>query len=215
MSDHRSVATEDIRTPSGSGAAHMLNKRPRLLSYQGLCSDSRSMAEMDGGGVAGTLSSSLENIMRRRQLAENLLNWQESQVEACRDNILNTVLEHFLTYFHQRNNRNGDERPPANDNAVLVEDEAIRMAISRTGLQSAGPSGVSASSVPVPVSVAAEQPDVQPEPTASWQDPGRLLPDNYILDTAVAAAIQEKGLVACDAEATDSDDSMQQEDGAR
>ncbi|XP_052866665.1 uncharacterized protein LOC128272823 [Anopheles cruzii] len=211
MSD-RSVATEDVPDPSGSGAAPMLNKRPRL--YQGLCSDSRSLPEMDGAGggvpLAGTLSSSLENTMRRRQLAENLLNWQESQVEATRDNILNTVLEHFLTYFHQRNNRNGDE--PANDNAVL-EDEAIRMAISRTGLQSAGPSG--APSVSVPVSVAAEESNAQPQPSASWQHPGRLLPDNYILDTAVAAAIQEKGLVTCDAEATDSDDSMPQEDGAR
>uniref|UniRef100_A0A182IUF8 Uncharacterized protein n=1 Tax=Anopheles atroparvus TaxID=41427 RepID=A0A182IUF8_ANOAO len=205
---------ERNETSSRSSAEQMLNKRPRLLSFQGLSSHSRSLAERDAAvPMAGASSSSMEHINRREQLASDLRSWQESQIAACvEDNILNMVLERYLNFFEERNNRNNAEPPQANDDEML-EDEAIRMAINERGLQAAG-SGSSSSSA----SVAMVPVDGSPEqPSTSWPALERGIHDNYILETAVAAAIQEKGLVTgcSDADHSDSDDSALPEDNAR
>ncbi|XP_053670178.1 uncharacterized protein LOC128720530 [Anopheles nili] len=199
----------------------MLNKRPRLLSFQGLSSHSRSLGDRDAAApIAGTSSSSMEHINRREQLASDLRSWQETQIAACmEDNILNMVLERYLIFFEQRNNRNDPEQPQAGDEELL-EDEAIRMAINERGLQAAGPDEAVASSSSASAPVPAAQSDsnsVGEAAGANWPHLGRALHDNFILETAVTAAIQEKGLVSGCAEnvdATDSDDSAFQEDGA-
>ncbi|XP_058130616.1 uncharacterized protein LOC131287859 [Anopheles ziemanni] len=208
-------ATSDSKGTDGrsSGAEQMLNKRPRLLSFQGLSSHSRSQAERDAAvPMAGASSSSMEHINRREQLASDLRSWQENQIAACvEDNILNMVLERYLNFFEERNNRNNVEPPEEYDDETL-EDQAIRMLINERGLQAAG-SGPSSS-----VSVAMESVDsvsVQSDPELPELE--RSIHDNYILETAVAAAIQEKGLVtgSTDAEHSDSDDSALLEDNAR
>uniref|UniRef100_A0A182N659 Uncharacterized protein n=1 Tax=Anopheles dirus TaxID=7168 RepID=A0A182N659_9DIPT len=190
----------------------MLNKRPRLLSFQGLSSHSRSLAERDVAlPMAGTSSSSLEHINRREQLANDLRSWQEAQIAACvEDNVVNMVVERYLFFFEQRNNRN-EEAPAARvDAELLLEDEAIGMAINERGLQA-----VAAAEMGEPSGSAPPQPPQQALPSALLEttDRGRALPANFILETAVAAAIQEKGLITNCAEAdetSDSDDSVQQ-----
>ncbi|XP_050101565.1 uncharacterized protein LOC126581741 [Anopheles aquasalis] len=197
-------------------------KRPRLLSYQG-CSQSHSAERDVGLPMAGASSSSLEQLDRREQAADDLRSWQESQIAQCvGDNILNTVLEQYVNFYEQRNNRNGgteqqheqQQQPPQPNDDEVLEDEAIRMAINERGLQRAGTSSGTTATVAALAEVAGGE-----QPGPSWAGLGRTLQDNFILDTAVAAAIQEKGLVAgtsADAEPTDSDDSsMLQEDDTR
>ncbi|XP_049530069.1 uncharacterized protein LOC125948245 [Anopheles darlingi] len=206
---------------AGEGSAGIerveMLKRPRLLSYQG--SQSRSAERDVGLPMAGASSSSLEQLDRREQAADDLRSWQESQIAQCvGDNILNTVLEQYVNFYEQRNNRNGgaeqrQRQPPQPNDDEVLEDEAIRMAINERGLQRAGTSsGATATAAALAEVTGGEQPG------PSWAGLGRTLEDNFILDTAVAAAIQEKGLVAgtSDAEPTDSDDSsMLQEDDTR
>ncbi|XP_035777874.1 uncharacterized protein LOC118458986 [Anopheles albimanus] len=214
---------------AGEGSARTerveMLKRPRLLSYQG-CSESRSADRDVGLPMAGASSSSLEQLDRRGQAADDLRSWQESQIAQCvGDNILNTVLEQYVNFYEQRNNRNGgteqqqeqqqQRRPPQPNDDEVLEDEAIRMAINERGLQRAGTSS-RATATAAAVALAEVAGGEQPGP--SWAGLGRTLQDNFILDTAVAAAIQEKGLVAgssADAEPTDSDDSVLQEDDTR
>uniref|UniRef100_A0A182QCK1 Uncharacterized protein n=1 Tax=Anopheles farauti TaxID=69004 RepID=A0A182QCK1_9DIPT len=186
----------------------MLNKRPRLLSFQGLSSHSRSLAERDVAlPMAGTSSTSLEHINRREQLANDLRSWQEAQIAACvEDNVVNMVVERYLVFFEQRNNRN-EETPAARLEAeLLLENEAIGMAINERGLQA-----VAAVEMGEPSSGSAPSQPPQPLPSALLEpNRDRTLPANFILETAVAAAIQEKGLVtnaqAQTDETSDSDD---------
>uniref|UniRef100_A0A182S9R0 Uncharacterized protein n=1 Tax=Anopheles maculatus TaxID=74869 RepID=A0A182S9R0_9DIPT len=150
-------------TNESDRCVEMLNKRPRLLSFQGLSSHSRALADRDVPvPMASTSSSSLEHISRREQLANDLRSWQESQIAACiDDNILNMVLERFLVFFERRNNStssNSAQQPARANEDELLEDEAVRMAISARGLlptsaeELAGPS----CSQPVLPSVAME-----------------------------------------------------------
>uniref|UniRef100_A0A182LTR9 Uncharacterized protein n=1 Tax=Anopheles culicifacies TaxID=139723 RepID=A0A182LTR9_9DIPT len=214
--------TDGTNENERSSCVEMLNKRPRLLSFQGLSSHSRALADREVPvPMASTSSSSLEHINRREQLANDLRSWQESQIAACiDDNILNMVLERFLVFFERRNNANAAQPPRANEDALL-EDEAVRMAISARGLlpvssdELAGPS----TTPPVPAIVTESDPPAVEPPDPSWPEMGRALHDNYILETAVAAAIQEKGLISgCSEteETSDSDGSVHgEEDGAR
>ncbi|XP_050071055.1 uncharacterized protein LOC126559004 [Anopheles maculipalpis] len=211
-------------TSENDRCVEMLNKRPRLLSFQGLSSHSRALADRDVPvPMASTSSSSLEHISRREQLANDLRSWQESQIAACiDDNILNMVLERFLVFFERRNNSSSSsaQQPSRVNDDEILEDEAVRMAISARGLlparadELAGPSG----SQSVPVAVTESNPVVEP-PEQSWPEMGRAVHDNYILETAVAAAIQEKGLITgCSEgeESSDSDGSVHgEEDDAR
>uniref|UniRef100_A0A182W043 Uncharacterized protein n=1 Tax=Anopheles minimus TaxID=112268 RepID=A0A182W043_9DIPT len=210
--------TDGTNESERSSCVEMLNKRPRLLSFQGLSSHSRALADREvPAPMASTSSSSLEHINRREQLANDLRSWQESQIAACiDDNILNMVLERFLVFFERRTNATAAQPPRANEGALL-EDEAVRMAISARGLlpmssdEVAGPS----TSPPAPVIVVENNPTVEP-PDPSWPEMGRALHDNYILETAVAAAIQEKGLISGCSETedmSDSDGSVHGEEG--
>uniref|UniRef100_A0A182JQC7 Uncharacterized protein n=1 Tax=Anopheles christyi TaxID=43041 RepID=A0A182JQC7_9DIPT len=212
-----------------TSCVEMLNKRPRLLSFQGLSSHSRALAERDiAMPMASTSSSSLEHINRREQLANDLRSWQESQIAACvDDNILNMVLERYLVFFERRNNPNNARLPPAANDDELFEDEAVRMAISARGLlpaaaavaagtdELAGPSNIPPRSPPPPQAIMAERDAVeQSPPDSSWPAMGRTLQDNFFLETAVAAAIQEKGLVTGSAtgETSDTEGSVGGED---
>ncbi|XP_053660088.1 uncharacterized protein LOC128709128 [Anopheles marshallii] len=227
MSEQRNDdVTDGTNASERTSCVEMLNKRPRLLSFQGLSSHSRALADREVPvPMASTSSSSLEHINRREQLANDLRSWQESQIAACiDDNILNMVLERFLVFFDRRNNGNtASQQPPQANEGQLLEDEAVRMAISARGLlpssssELAGPS-TSAPAAPGPVVATECTPTVVP-PDPSWPEMGRALHDNYILETAVAAAIQEKGLISGCSEAeetSDSDGSVQgDEDSAR
>ncbi|XP_049286625.1 uncharacterized protein LOC125765472 [Anopheles funestus] len=213
--------TDDTNGSERPSCVEMLNKRPRLLSFQGLSSHSRALADREVPvPMASTSSSSLEHINRREQLANDLRSWQESQIAACiDDNILNMVLERFLVFFERRNNANTAQQPPRVNEDELLEDEAVRMAISARGLlpassnELAGPS-TTPPAPPGPAIVADSNVAAEP-PAASWPDMGRALHDNYILETAVAAAIQEKGLISGCSEAEETSDSDGEEDGAR
>lgn len=204
----------------------MLNKRPRLLSFQGLSSHSRALGERDVAmPMASTSSSSLEHINRREQLANDLRSWQESQIAACiDDNILNMVLERYLVFFERRNNPNSAQQPAAANDDELFEDEAVRMAISARGLlpaataaaaprtdDMAGPSTVPSTSSSQPQAIRVVRDPVEPGP--SWPASGRALQDNFILETAVAAAIQEKGLVTGTTEPTGETSEEEEDDG--
>lgn len=204
----------------------MLNKRPRLLSFQGLSSHSRALGERDVAmPMASTSSSSLEHINRREQLANDLRSWQESQIAACiDDNILNMVLERYLVFFERRNNPNSAQQPAAANDDELFEDEAVRMAISARGLlpaataaaaprtdDMAGPSTVPSTSSSQPQAIRVVRDPVEPGP--SWPAAGRALQDNFILETAVAAAIQEKGLVTGSTEPAGETSEEEEDDG--
>ncbi|XP_041761748.1 uncharacterized protein LOC121588164 [Anopheles merus] len=210
----------------------MLNKRPRLLSFQGLSSHSRALGERDVAmPMASTSSSSLEHINRREQLANDLRSWQESQIAACiDDNILNMVLERYLVFFERRNNPNSAQQPVAANDDELFEDEAVRMAISARGLlpaataaaaaaapradEMAGPSTVPSTSSSQPQAIrVVRDPVEQSSPGPSWPAAGRALQDNFILETAVAAAIQEKGLVTGSTERAGETSEEEEDDG--
>ncbi|XP_035896837.1 uncharacterized protein LOC118505307 [Anopheles stephensi] len=224
MSEQSNDDVTDV-TNESDRCVEMLNKRPRLLSFQGLSSHSRALADRDVPvPMASTSSSSLEHISRREQLANDLRSWQESQIAACiDDNILNMVLERFLVFFERRNNSTSNsvqQRPQVNEDALL-EDEAVRMAISARGLLPASGdelAGPSCSQPVVPAVATESNPAVEP-PEQSWPEANRAVHDNYILETAVAAAIQEKGLITGGSEGeetSDSDGSVHgEEDGAR
>lgn len=187
---------------SNNASSSSINKRPRLLSFQGPSLDS---ATVDRAPMAaGPSSSSLEEINARQpalhpEMAPDLASWQEAQIAACiEDNTINMVLEQYLSFFEARHNGveeaemmvQAQAAEMEHEQEVLVEDRAIMAAISERGLQ------------PVALGEDGEAALVDPEPMLPG--PSRMDVDHQsnqqqgidLLETAVTAAIQEKGLTS-------------------
>lgn len=197
----------DSNSGRGNGNTSSINKRPRLLSFQGSSSESHTIDRPPV--AAGPSSSSLEEINVRQQLADlrpemgpDLASWQEAQIAACiEDNTINMVLEQYLSFFEARQHGivadeidqeqvNADEME--HEQEVLVEDQAILAAINERGLQ--------------PVQTFEEEEEDNTRDVEN-NEPGivpaeavgrRMDVDQHqgmdLLETAVVAAIQEKGL---------------------
>lgn len=164
--------------------------------------------------AAGPSSSSLEDINVRQPaladmrpgMAPDLASWQEAQIAACiEDNTINMVLEQYLSFFEARHGGVEAEvmaraevvAMEHEQEQVLIEDRAIMAAISERGLQ------------PVPVALEAEAEEASAEQIDD-NDPLVLIPADAInlgmdienqqgldlLESAVVAAIQEKGLTS-------------------
>lgn len=193
-------------------------KRPRLLSFQGPTSESVGALNHGGRGApmafGGPSSSSLEEINVRQPalvdmrpgMAPDLASWQEAQIAACiEDNTINMVLEQYLNFFETRHygvegGMQGVVPEPQVQEAEitpepevdLLEDRAIMAAISERGLQPVqsgddddGDGEAAGSGLVV----------------AAGVEPRRMDLDHHqqgmdLLETAVVAAIQEKGLTS-------------------
>ncbi|XP_058454386.1 uncharacterized protein LOC131432257 [Malaya genurostris] len=189
--------------PPGRSTSHNstnpISKRPRLLSFQGPSTES---ATVEGPPMAaGPSSSSLEEINVRQPAlaAPDLASWQEAQIAACiEDNTINMVLEQYISFFEARHNgveaemmARAEVAEMEHQQEVLIEDRAIRAAISERGLQPVQVEGDGNSddesrdnvSIAIPMVVAAGH-----RADADNQDGMDLL------ESAVVAAIQEKGL---------------------
>lgn len=147
--------------------------------------------------AAGPSSSSLEEINNRQgggpggrhpEMGPDLASWQEAQIAACiEDNTINMVLEQYLSFFEARHNGGVEEaemmvqaQAAELEHEQEVENRAIMAAINERGLQAAA---IEEDRAVEPV------PDLVPVPAAMDVDqPGDLL------ESAVVAAIQEKGL---------------------
>ncbi|XP_053696085.1 uncharacterized protein LOC128743513 [Sabethes cyaneus] len=206
MSDHN---------PPGRGISNnSISKRPRLLSFQGPSSESATVERPPM--AAGPSSSSLEEINVRQPAlaAPDLASWQEAQIAACiEDNTINMVLEQYLSFFEARHNgveaemmARAEVAEMEHQQEVLIEDRAIMAAISERGLQPVQVDGDGDSAggddeedgVPVvPVVAVDRRVDIV-------NDEGLDL-----LESAVVAAIQEKGLAS-----SGSNQSEELEDGA-
>lgn len=179
-----------------------ISKRPRLLSFQGPSSESAAVDRPPM--AAGPSSSSLEEITVRQptladmrpEMAPDLVSWQEAQIAACiEDNTINIVLEQYLSFFEARHNgveaevmARAEVAEREHEQEVLIEDRAIMAAISERGLQ------------PVQAYVAEAEEAVEDE---NDYDPGLAMGLDIdhqqgmdLLETAVVAAIQEKGLTS-------------------
>lgn len=186
-------------------------KRPRLLSFQGPTSD--SVAVNHGGRVpmaAGPSSSSLEEINVRHPalvdmrpgMAPDLASWQEAQIAACiEDNTINMVLEQYLNFFETRHygvevqgvvadQVEVAEIEPEQPEVEMIEDRAIMAAINERGLHPVQPIGDDA-----------EDGDGASGSIEDGVERRRMDLDHHqqgmdLLETAVSAAIQEKGLTS-------------------
>lgn len=189
-------------------------KRPRLLSFQGPTSE--SVAVNHGGRApmaAGPSSSSLEEINVRQPalvdmrpgMAPDLASWQEAQIAACiEDNTINMVLEQYLNFFETRHygaevqavvadQVEEAEMEPEQPEADMIEDRAIMAAISERGLHPVQPieddeedgGGASGSAGSMDDVVEGRQMDLDHHQQGM-----------DLLETAVVAAIQEKGLTS-------------------
>uniref|UniRef100_A0A023EK77 Uncharacterized protein n=1 Tax=Aedes albopictus TaxID=7160 RepID=A0A023EK77_AEDAL len=197
---------------NGSGSTF---KRPRLLSFQGPTSE--SIALNHPPMAAGPSSSSLEEINVRQPsvdmrpgMAPDLASWQEAQIAACiEDNTINMVLEQYLNFYETRHygvdvaqaaasipDPNDDEsemQQQQGQEVDLLEDRAIMAAISERGLQ--------------PVLQSNDNYDDDDGDGMGGAVGGAVVTrrmdlDHHqqqgmdLLETAVAVAIQEKGLTA-------------------
>lgn len=163
--------------------------------------------------AAGPSSSSLEEINVRQPalvdmrpgMAPDLASWQEAQIAACiEDNTINMVLEQYLNFFETRHygvevqavvadQVEEAEMEPEQPEAEMIEDRAIMAAISERGLQPVQPIGDDA-----------EDGDGAAGGSGSMGDgaEGRRMDLDHhqqgmdLLETAVVAAIQEKGLTS-------------------
>ncbi|XP_055640683.1 uncharacterized protein LOC129778058 [Toxorhynchites rutilus septentrionalis] len=197
----------DSNSGRGNGNTSSINKRPRLLSFQGPSSESHTIDRPPV--AAGPSSSSLEEINVRQQLADlrpEMASWQEAQITACiEDNTINMVLEQYLSFFEARQQGieaegvdQADREDMEHEQEVLVEDQAILAAINQRGLQ------------PVQAFETEEEGSSRGEDD---DEPG-LVPNEMVgrrmdidqhqgmdlLETAVVAAIQEKGLTSAGAQ---------------
>lgn len=204
-------------------------KRPRLLSFQGPTSE--SVAVNHGGRApmaAGPSSSSLEEINVRQPalvdmrpgMAPDLVSWQEAQIAACiEDNTINMVLEQYLNFFETRHygaevqggveadQAEEAEMEPNQPEAEMVEDRAIMAAISERGLHPVQPIGddVEDGGLAAGGSVAIGEAAEVPRMDLDHHEQGM-----YLLETAVVAAIQEKGLTS----AGNQSNQMDEDDGS-
>lgn len=143
--------------------------------------------------AAGPSSSSLEEINARQpgrhpEMAPDLASWQEAQIAACiEDNTINMVLEQYLSFFEARHNGVEEAEMMVQAQAAEleheqeVEDRAIMAAINERGLQ------------PV-VAIEEDEPEQLVPVPAMDVDPAP--PGIDLLESAVVAAIQEKGLTS-------------------
>lgn len=221
------VSTTMSENNPGRGNTHSGSsfKRPRLLSFQGPTSESEVALNHGRGRVpmaAGPSSSSLEEINVRQPvlvdmrpgMAPDLASWQEAQIAACiEDNTINMVLEQYLNFFETRHYGGAEGQaaaipvPDHEDNDMQqeeqevvegLEDRAIMAAISERGLQpvqSGEDDDIGEASGMVPAGgVESRRMDLD-------QQQGMDL-----LETAVVAAIQEKGLTSNQFGQMDDDD---------
>ncbi|XP_055542426.1 uncharacterized protein LOC129728076 [Wyeomyia smithii] len=194
MSDHN---------PPGRGiSSNSISKRPRLLSFQGPSSESATVERPPM--AAGPSSSSLEEINVRQPAlaAPDLASWQEAQIAACiEDNTINMVLEQYLSFFEARHNgveaemmARAEVAEMEHQQEVLIEDRAIMAAINERGLQ------------PVQVDVDGDSaegdndenavPGVVPAVAVDLREDIANDEGLELLESAVVAAIQEKGLAS-------------------
>lgn len=143
--------------------------------------------------AAGPSSSSLEEINarpagRHPEMGPDLASWQEAQIAACiEDNTINLVLEQYLSFFEARHNGVEEAEMMVQAQAAELEHEqevenrAIMAAINERGLQ--------------PAAVAIEE-DVEPElaPVPAMDVDHQQGQGIDLLESAVVAAIHEKGL---------------------
>lgn len=159
--------------------------------------------------AAGPSSSSLEEINNRPgggaggrhpEMGPDLASWQEAQIAACiEDNTINMVLEQYLSFFEARHNGGVEEaemmvqaQAAELEHEQEVENRAIMAAINERGLQAAA------------IEEGGPEPELVPVPAAAMdvdQPPG-----DQLLESAVVAAIQEKGLQFGGGAAMDEDD---------
>uniref|UniRef100_A0A182PKM7 Uncharacterized protein n=1 Tax=Anopheles epiroticus TaxID=199890 RepID=A0A182PKM7_9DIPT len=224
MSEQWDNDDEDVDGSTDSDRTNsigLLSKRPRQLSFPELSShpsvpSQRSILTP----VASTSSNSQGTMSRREMLANYMRSWQERQIANCiNDNIINTVVERYLAEL-----RNSDDnaqqapRPATNDNE-LFEDHAVRMAISARGLLPVATGAARATR-----RTAVERDGLAAGPSSVLRSASLAAPlppprgdvDNVVLQTAMAAVIEEMGLAAGrDAEGSDSETTVEEEDGGR
>ncbi|KAL1398296.1 hypothetical protein pipiens_009084 [Culex pipiens pipiens] len=190
MSDRNPGQGTSSSTSSSSAA---INKRPRLLSFQG----PSDHAPVDGAPMAaGPSSSSLEEINarpagRHPEMAPDLASWQEAQIAACiEDNTINLVLEQYLSFFEARHNGVEEAEMMVQAQAAELEHEqevenrAIMAAINERGLQPAA----------VAIEEDVAEPELVPVPAMDVDPQQQQGQGIDLLESAVVAAIQEKGL---------------------
>ncbi|XP_058824995.1 uncharacterized protein LOC131685350 [Topomyia yanbarensis] len=193
MSDHNPPGRNTNHNSTNS-----ISKRPRLLSFQGPSTESATVERPPM--AAGPSSSSLEEINVRQPAlaAPDLASWQEAQIAACiEDNTINMVLEQYISFYEARHNgveaemiARAEIAEMEHQQEVLIEDRAIMAAISERGLQPVQVDGdgnsdeESVDNVPgaIPMGAAGQRAEVDGQDGID------------LLESAVVAAIQEKGL---------------------
>ncbi|XP_055607906.1 uncharacterized protein LOC129755435 [Uranotaenia lowii] len=213
---------------NGSNDSNRNNKRLRLS--QSRTGSESATVDRGAPAMAAGSSSNLQEI--------DLAGWQKTQIAVCTlENTVNIVVENYHRFLeaHQlADNRGGDAEEQdrlqylwnldartaemETDQEVLVEDQAILAAISEQGLQPAraiavagdpSSSGSMAGLLPIDGStrrIDDFNPEVELVPEALNNHTGI-----DFLETAVAAAIQEKGLTSAGGQFYQGD--MEDDDG--